>query len=281
MSIGYYAAQNYQYPLDMVSSCAMAYSIRQLSKSWSTRIMTIRRASDNATTDLSFDTNGKISNSSPVSAGGTLGTWGSTTNCFIQTWYDQSGHTNDVTQATLAAQPQLTSSGTVLTPGPLFVLSPTVTFLTITALTQGTLNLPFTSFYASEINTSTLGNYTVSDSNNTTRYTLRYANSGSAENPLIGAITGTTVLSANTFYLISGFNASSGTTGSIYVNGIFDSSTTAANTTALNGVSLGRITPTSGQFSGYISEVITYNSTLSTTQFQALNANMKNFYGIP
>lgn len=282
MTLGTYAAQSYQYPLDMMPNAALAISMRQLTKTFITRIMTIRRASDNATTDLSFDSTGKISNSSPVSAGGTLGTWGSATNCFIQTHYDQSGNSNNLSQTTLAAQPQLTSSGAVISPGPTYAGSPSAQNLSISALTQGTLNVPITSFAVAQNTNSASGNYySICDSfGSATRFAFRFNGSvAGKELPQVANITGTTLLSFNTMYLLSGFNASS--SASVYVNGILDSSNTTANTSAFTGFYMANTPTGNSSWGGNICEVILYPSILSTSQFQALNANMKNFYGIP
>jgi len=278
MSIGTFSAQDYQYPLDMIPSASFAYSIRQLSKSFSSSIMTIRRTSDGTSTNLSFDSNGKISNSSPVSAGGTLGTWMSGTNVFISSWTDQSSHGNTITQATTTAQPQLASAGALLTPGPAFTLTQGEIF--ITALTQGSLTPPFTTFHVGQYTSTTAANYTICDSWVSPRYTVRFA--GASGTPPwageLGTIMTTNALSVNTLYLLSGYNDS--TSASIYVNGVANNTLSGTNTLGFTGIVLGRVAGGNGGMIGNITEVIVYNSDLTTSQFQAMNSNINNFYGI-
>lgn len=93
------------YLLDTYTAAA-AYSLRQL-KTGVTNVVRVRRSSDNAESDFTAD---EITD-------GTLTTWTGANNGFVVTWYDQSGNGNDVTQSTAANQPQLVSSGSVLTKG--------------------------------------------------------------------------------------------------------------------------------------------------------------------
>lgn len=93
------------YLLDTYSAAA-AYSLRQL-KTGVTNVVRVRRSSDNAESDFTAT---EITD-------GTLTTWTGANNGFVVTWYDQSGNGNSATQSTAANQPQLVSSGSVLTYG--------------------------------------------------------------------------------------------------------------------------------------------------------------------
>lgn len=95
------------YLLDTYSAVA-AYSLRQL-KTGVTSVVRVRRSSDNAESDFTAT---EITD-------GTLTTWTGANNGFVVTWYDQSGNSADITNATATAQPQLVSSGSVLTKGSL------------------------------------------------------------------------------------------------------------------------------------------------------------------
>ena len=85
---------------------AAAYSLRQLSTTYTGDAIRVRRASDNTEQDIGF-VGGELDTAS-------LTTFCSATDGFVTTWYDQSGNGYDVTQATAANQPQIVSSGSVI-----------------------------------------------------------------------------------------------------------------------------------------------------------------------
>ena len=92
--------------LDTYTGATAAYSLRQL-KSGVTNAIEVRRASDNTTQDIGF-----VNNELDVTS---LESFCSGTNGFVTTWYDQSGNGNDATQSTASDQPQIVSSGSVIT----------------------------------------------------------------------------------------------------------------------------------------------------------------------
>jgi hypothetical protein len=93
--------------LDTYSGAAAAYSLRLLRTAYTGSAIRVRRASDNTEQDIGF-----VSNELDTSA---LTTFCSGTDGFVETWYDQSGNGYDATQGTAANQPQIVSSGSVLT----------------------------------------------------------------------------------------------------------------------------------------------------------------------
>ena len=93
--------------LDTYSGAAAAYSLRQLSSTYSGNAIKVRRSSDNAEQDIAF-VNNELDTAS-------LETFASGTDAFVTTWYDQSGSGNDATQTTASSQPQIVSSGTAYT----------------------------------------------------------------------------------------------------------------------------------------------------------------------
>jgi hypothetical protein len=95
--------------LDTYSGAAAAYSLRLLRSAYTGDAIRVRRASDNTEQDIGF-----VDNELDTSA---LTTFCSGTNGFVMTWYDQSGNGYDATQSTAANQPQIVSSGSVLTEG--------------------------------------------------------------------------------------------------------------------------------------------------------------------
>lgn len=100
---------SYSYLLDTYTGAAAAYSLRQLRSAYMGYAIKVRRASDNTEQDIGFSNNELDTT--------TLASFCSGTNGFVTTWYDQSGNGRNVTQTTAANQPQIVSSGSVLTEG--------------------------------------------------------------------------------------------------------------------------------------------------------------------
>jgi hypothetical protein len=76
-----------------------AYSLRQLSSSYSSSAILVRRSSDNLTQGIGF-VNGNLDTA-------TLKTFVGGNNGFIDTWYDQTGNGNNIRQTTTANHPLL------------------------------------------------------------------------------------------------------------------------------------------------------------------------------
>lgn len=84
-----------------------AYSLRLLRNSYSGACVRVRRSSDNAEQDFGFVDN-VVDMASIISFCGAG-------NGFVTTWYDQSGLSKNVTQATAGNQPQIVASGVAYT----------------------------------------------------------------------------------------------------------------------------------------------------------------------
>jgi hypothetical protein len=95
--------------LDLYPSAAAAYSVRKLRSAYSGSAIRVRRSSDNTETDIGFS-GGNLDTTS-------LTSFCSGTNGFVTTWYDQSGNGRNATQTTAANQPQIVSSGSIITQG--------------------------------------------------------------------------------------------------------------------------------------------------------------------
>lgn len=93
--------------LDTYTGAAAAFSVRKLRTAYTGSAIRVRRSSDNAEQDIGFS-GGNLDTSS-------LTTFVGANNGFVTTWYDQSGNARNATQTTAANQPQIVSSGTVLT----------------------------------------------------------------------------------------------------------------------------------------------------------------------
>jgi len=91
--------------LDSFPGAQAAYSLRKLNSSYTGSCLTIRRSSDNATTNIGFfrytvDTDAILNF---VGSG----------NGFVTTWYDQSGNGVNISQGTTASQFNIVTSGSL------------------------------------------------------------------------------------------------------------------------------------------------------------------------
>lgn len=92
--------------LDFAPGAAAAYSLRNLSLSYTGPVVTVRRSTDNAEADFT---------ASEV-RDGTLAGWAGADG-FVKTWWDQSGNARHATQATTGYQPKIVDSGVLVTEG--------------------------------------------------------------------------------------------------------------------------------------------------------------------
>lgn len=96
--------------LDLYPGAAVAYSLRKLRTAYTGSAIRVRRASDNAEQNIGFNTLGNLDTSA-------LTAFCTGTNGFVTTWYDQSGNSQNVIQATAVSQPQIVASGSVILEG--------------------------------------------------------------------------------------------------------------------------------------------------------------------
>ena len=149
--------------LDTYTGAAAAYSLRKLRNDYTGDAIRVRRSSDNTESDIGFDGNGDLNTAALLSFVG-VG------NGFVTTWYDQSGNGLNATQSTAANQPQIVSSGSVITQNGkpsidsqskvLTIPSSTSTFNFIHNGTQSTI-----CYIGSSTNRAVLGNYGGSSGN--------------------------------------------------------------------------------------------------------------------
>ena len=95
------------YLLDTYSGASAAYSLRKLSSIYGGSAIRVRRSSDNVEQDIGFS--GVELNTSELLSFCGVG------NGFVTTWYDQSGNGRNATQTTAGNQPQIVSSGNLIT----------------------------------------------------------------------------------------------------------------------------------------------------------------------
>ncbi len=85
-----------------------AFSLRKLSSSYTGNAIKVRRASDNTEQDIGFSSSGGLDESA-------LTSFCASTDCFVTTWYDQSGNSLNAAQTTSTKQPKIVTSGVVET----------------------------------------------------------------------------------------------------------------------------------------------------------------------
>ncbi|NQZ01713.1 MAG: fibronectin type III domain-containing protein [Bdellovibrionales bacterium] len=90
--------------LDTIANSTAVYSVRKLTNSYSGAAIAVRRDSDDLVVDIGFDGFSLDEAALNAHLAGATG--------FVQTWYDQSGATQDLTQTNLDYQPQIVLSAT-------------------------------------------------------------------------------------------------------------------------------------------------------------------------
>jgi hypothetical protein len=233
----------------------------------------VRRSSDNTEQDIGFSS-GNLDTTS-------LTTFCSGTNGFVTTWYDQSGNANNATQTTAANQPQIVSSGSVLTLTGIGSARPILSFdgtndnFNITPIT---LN-EFTSFYPNKKTASTdLSIWMANNAVIGNPYTpVIYKNGGTYIQNNGNTIYNDLTYNNTNYVLISG--GFSGTVGSIQINNsniTLTSSLSPSTGTQINNIGRRTITEYS---KGSVPEMILYTFD-NSANVSAINTNINTYYGI-
>ena len=134
--------------LDQFPGAAAAYSLRNLVGTSNPAVVRVRRDNDDAEQDF---TAAEVSD-------GTLAAWvGAGNDGFVRTWYDQSGNTRHMEQATSTSQPQIVVSGTLVTENgkPALATTSTTTMAITSALLLGQHSV-FTAVSTAQDITSTM-----------------------------------------------------------------------------------------------------------------------------
>ena len=92
--------------LDLYPNAAVAYSLRNLSSTYTGPLVRVRRLSDNAETDIYGISSGLLDESS-------LLTFAASSSLSVVKWYDQNNNTRDAIQFTNGSQPFIVESGSI------------------------------------------------------------------------------------------------------------------------------------------------------------------------
>jgi hypothetical protein len=256
--------------LDLYPSAAAAYSVRKLRTSYTGSAIRVRRSSDNSEQNIGFDGSGNLDTS-------TLTSFCGSGNGFVTTWYDQSGTGNNATQTTASAQPQIVSSGSVITTNgkPSLLNDGVDDFLNLTTITPASNHSIFGVGKRNSVISalmSYLGNSSTGARNGLLYFTDNF----------LYLLAQSNFRKANTLdistaqQLNSGF-VISGASDSIYKNNTLVASTSTSSTPAQGFDFI-------GQYGGLYSsanfqEVILYQSN-QTSNRTGISTNINSYYGI-
>jgi len=282
--------------LDLYPSAAAAYSLRKLRAAYTGSALRVRRSSDNTEQNIGFDILGNLDTSA-------LTTFCSGTDGFVTTWYDQSGNSNNATQATASKQPQIVNSGIIINvnskPCLQFTNSSNQFLTNLTPIF--TFTGSSTLFHTSRNRNTSLNQYgsiisqggTGSQNGLGIQWQQFYSASTQACTDLYGisGISTSSTQSSNTQYLAT-FQwtdwSTHRTNGNsiIAINGVNQSLSTygvlnPANLLA-NPNRIGSFDGTSGggSFLGDIQEIVIYTNVLSGTNIDGAESNINSYYGI-
>lgn len=255
-------------PLDTFTAPSGAYSFRKLKSTYSGPAVRIRRASDNAETDIDFLGFTSFTGAPWDSAAATAHC--AATTCFGRTWYDQSGAARDLAQATAASQMQLifdcgaglpcfrTTTNTITFVGPSFTPA------------TGVMSLSAVGRRAAGVSGCTLIRLN--------GVNARIAGFGGANQwTLVGGGGGSMLATATDNVWHASAGVVNGASSVLNIDDTEFTGTTAGNTTAGTIAIVGAAATTCD-----VSEAIAWDATLmSPAERAALVANQRSFWGTP
>ena len=258
--------------LDLYPNAAAAYSLRKLKTDYTGPAIQVTRSSGEVPTnqDIGFNSNGELDTVSLLEfVGEGDGT--------VAIWYDQSGNGNDASQGSESAQPNIVSSGSVITQNG----KPTVQFdgsndyFEASTVTTGN---PKSIFIPSKFDSIGSAEKVIFDSI-TTNQSLLYKSIGNKIGIGFGSFTLTSYTATTDFILYSILH--NGSTSNMYV----DSSTQIVNnqnlgTNAFNGLRIGAVRGSASLFfNGVIPEFIVWGSDQSANR-GGIENNINNYYNV-
>jgi hypothetical protein len=267
--------------LDTYTNAAAAYSVRRIASS-ATNLMRIREDSGDTETDIGYDANGDLDTSAIASHCGSA-------NGYVVTWYDQSGNSNNATQSTPSAQPQIYNGTAVITENgkPAVEFDGSVNALHAVYSTASSEDFPLTTFQVIETAT-TSGNQTFtslnkSDDTDPIRSAISLTGNYGYYNR-DGNLTVATNSSAQSAIQALMTITDTGTVGNVYYNAsqIVTNGSTDIGSTSIDRLSLGafRENTPSNFLNGHLQEVIVYNSDQSSNR-TGIETNIMTYYNIP
>ena len=261
--------------LDTYSGAAVAYSLRKLRSGYSGSAIRVRRSSDNTEQDIGF-TNNELDTTSLTSFVGA-------NDGYITTIYDQSGNSNNLTQATASNQGVIVSSGTINTVNskPCINLSASpVYYEALSSLSGNSKSF----FMATKNNGADSGFYhnlfIISSSVSTTgNFCQLYSSNASSSLVLNFSVAGLDINTSQAWTsqsLLSGIKSESGSSSSLYKNGTSIGTGTGTQSLESN-LFLNRYA--NNYANQQLQEFVIYD-TDETTNRTGIETNINNFYSI-
>lgn len=190
---------------DTYGSPSIGFSMFNL-KTGATNCLRVRRSSDNTEQDIGFISN-YLDTASLLSFVGA-------NNGFVVKWYDQSGNGNDLTQTTAGSQPQIVTSGSLITRNGIAIIKATsAQFFNLTTNITGTASRSWWFSYEKD----TTGNQAILGLNGGTYMYMDYGASQYGGDGDFVSISPS--LSINTFRLINWMHNPNPTGYKMYNNG--------------------------------------------------------------
>lgn len=253
-------------------NASLGFSLRKLSSLYSGACIKVRRSSDNTTQDIGF-----VSNSLDVTS---LLSFVGSNDGFIQTWYDQSGNGNNLTQSTNANQPKIVSAGSVIMKNS----HPTVNFISSSA--------DYLVLNNSVSGAATFTAYEVGARANSTSFLLGLTPNNNATNApytiVCNAVSTIYVSNATTQLFVSDGGSTAlnllttlnNSSLSLWINGNSQSLTVSGGVVSNTNMSLLGSRPYNGAFTnGYVSELVFYPHNKSGNNTGIWN-NINSYYTI-
>jgi hypothetical protein len=265
--------------LDLLTvSSAAAYSLRKLRTAYTGNAIRVRRSQDNAELDIGFTPNAILNTAA-------LLTFVGANDGFVTTWYDQSGNSRHVTQATAANQPQIVTAGVVNTENGKPVINSNFKWLSNSAVSNDaslwggnpqTMNAVARSSSSNDRDFFALLGGTATTSN---LRSLGAASGGTDWRYTTGLDIFGSGVAINTYSIGTGRYSAS--TNNIRVNGVLRSTGSGTENTTAGELTIGARNPsggTAGTF--FIGECILFNVSLSDSDALTLERNQGAYYGI-
>jgi len=252
------------YLLDTYEGAAAAYSLRRLRSAYTGPAVRVRRASNNDELDIYFNRDGSLDTA-------TLEAFCAGTDGFVKVWFDQGQGGNDAEQTSTASQPQIVSSGSVVTENgePALDFDGANDYFT-KAFTLGNPVSHFVVAQTASINDFIIDGYDAVNLNSLV----------SPSTNVMRLYNGTGILQTYTAGTQSLFSSISKGAGSLFaVNG--NSTTQTISTNSMNGMTLGAAGTLASGFNlnGTIQEVIIYGSDQDSNR-TGIESNINDFYSI-
>ncbi len=266
--------------LDDYPGAVGAYSLRQLSSTYTGGAVKVRRSGDNAKQDIGFDSNGDLdvdAMTSFVTAGG------GTEVGLVEVFYDQSGNGNNITNTFNAAQQPTISFDTPIIVGTRPAMSfDGSDFMTTTNIISNTADKTTFNVYKPD---STSG--TIMDLSSNTGTGRAWSLMTETALRCVSRTYVTTAGTANTYSLLEmwqdGITIDNANQFKMYLNGTYipRASGAAGNLVTTTGnFYLGNSQNGSIYFDGTQQEIVIYPSALSDADREGVRDNINNYYSV-